>query len=212
VSGLNGMKIGYLDPPYIGQSRRHYGDHPDYAGEVDHRALAVDLRRFDGWVLHCSVPSLRDILGYLDDAGEVDHRVMAWVKPFAAFKRNVPVAYAWEPVIVSPARKPVVAGRVVMRDWIAESITMQRGLSGAKPEEVCRWAFEVVGAEPNDELIDVYPGTWAFTRAWERWCANRRNPGTAPAPSEDRFAKLPKWAQLHIAALEAELAESAVAA
>jgi hypothetical protein len=30
---------------------------------------------------------------------------MAWVKPFAAFKRNVRVAYAWEPVIVKPERR-----------------------------------------------------------------------------------------------------------
>jgi uncharacterized phage protein (TIGR02220 family) len=45
-------------------------------------------------------------------------RVMAWVKGFAAFKRNVSVAYAWEPVIVKPARKPVVSKRLVMRDWV----------------------------------------------------------------------------------------------
>src|SRR3546814_7348850 len=79
-------------------------------------------------------------------------RWMSWVKGFAAFKRNVPVAYAWEPVIVKPARKPVVSKRLVMRDWIECPITMKRGLTGAKPEAVCHWAFEMVAARPEDDL------------------------------------------------------------
>jgi hypothetical protein len=29
--------MAYADPPYPGQSHRHYRDHPDYAGEVDRR-------------------------------------------------------------------------------------------------------------------------------------------------------------------------------
>jgi hypothetical protein len=95
---------------------------------------------------------------------------MAWVKPFAAFKANVSVAYAWEPVIVKAARKPVVNGRVVMRDYIACPITMKRGLSGAKPDAVCRWCFEVMGAERGDTLDDLFPGSGAVSRAWDAWC------------------------------------------
>ena len=94
---------------------------------------------------------------------------MAWVKPFAVFKRNVPVAYAWEPVIVKACRKPVVSGRIVMRDWIAESITLRRGLTGVKPEAVCRWLFEAMGLIPGDELVDCFPGSGAVTRAWDVW-------------------------------------------
>lgn len=175
------MRLGYADPPYIGQSLKHYGDHPDYAGEVDH----VDLLRrldeeFDGWVLHMSAPTITDIARIMTDYGYgLDARWMAWVKPFAAFKRNVSVAYAWEPVLVKYARKPVVSGRITMRDFVEEPeymndcvrepITMQRGLSGAKPEAVCRWAFEMMGADPDDELVDMFPGSGAVTRAWERW-------------------------------------------
>ena len=198
------MKIGYLDPPYIGQSKRHYGDHPDYAGEVDHWELLKSLRQYDGWILHMSAPSCSYILHAAEEMG-VGGRLMAWVKPFAAFKRNVPVAYAWEPVLVSEARKPVVAGRVVMRDWCSESITMQRGLSGAKPEQVCRWLFEVVGAEPDDDLIDVYPGSGAVAAAWDRWRADILNPDSAPDPATTRFDRLPKWAQDEIRGLRAEL-------
>lgn len=98
-----------------------------------------------------------------------DVRAMAWVKGFAAFKKNVSVAYAWEPVFVKAARKPVVSKRLVMRDWIECPITLKRGLGGAKPEKVCHWAFEMVGARPEDELADLFPGTDAVTRAWKTW-------------------------------------------
>ena len=94
---------------------------------------------------------------------------MAWVKGFAAFKRNVPVACAWEPVIVKPARKPVVSKRLVLRDWIECPITLRRGLTGAKPEAVCHWAFETVAARPDDTLDDLFPGTGAVAEAWRTW-------------------------------------------
>ena len=162
------MRIAYADPPYPGCAHL-YKDHPDYAGEVDHRELADRLAGFDGWILHTSSTQIHYVLDCLRDSPADDYRVMAWVKPFAAFKRNVPVAYAWEPVIVRTARKPVVSGRIVMRDWLAESITLRRGRTGAKPEEVCRWLFEVVGAQRDDELIDLFPGTGAVSRAWDRW-------------------------------------------
>jgi hypothetical protein len=161
------LKLAYADPPYPGCSAL-YADHPDYAGEVDHKALLERLQDdFDGWVLHTHVPGLRlmERNGWLTD----DVRICAWVKPFAAFKKNVSVAYAWEPVIVSAARKPVVRGPEVMRDFIAESITLQRGLTGAKPERVCHWVFALMGAEPADDMNDLFPGTGAVMRAWETW-------------------------------------------
>ena len=112
------MIVAYADPPYVGQSAKHYADHPDYAGEVDLYGLFDKLSAFDGWLLHASSPSLREVLNAAySNPNTRDFRVMAWVKPFAAFKRNVPVAYAWEPMLVKPCRKPVVNGRVVMRDW-----------------------------------------------------------------------------------------------
>jgi hypothetical protein len=171
------MRIGYADPPYPGQALRHYGDHPDYAGEVDHRELLARLAdEYDGWVLHTSSVALPDVLADAAAVGVTRRfRLMAWVQPFAAFKRNVPVAYAWEPVLVCPVRKPVVEGASgVMRDWLAEPITMQRGLVGAKPEAVCWWLFDVLGAQPGDELHDIFPGTGAVTAAWERWCERDR--------------------------------------
>lgn len=161
------MRLAYADPPYPGCAHLYRG-HPDYAGEVDHAALIERMEReFDGWVLHTNAtPSTMRLLAPLvpDTA-----RWMAWTKGFAAFKRNVSVAYAWEPVIVKPARKPVVSKRLVMRDWVECSITLKRGLTGAKPEAVCHWAFEMLGARPEDELHDLFPGTGAVTEAWRTW-------------------------------------------
>ncbi|MGG3810915.1 hypothetical protein ABEV34_04600 [Methylorubrum rhodesianum] len=161
-------RIGYADPPYVGCAHL-YKDHPDYAGEVDHVALVERLEdKFDGWVLHASATAeSMAVLAPL--ALKTGARWMTWVKGFAAFKRNVSVAYAWEPVLVKAARKPVVSKRIVMRDWIECPITLKRGLTGAKPEAVCHWAFEMVGARPDDELHDLFPGTGAVTEAWRTW-------------------------------------------
>lgn len=170
-------RIAFADPPYPGQSKKHYGDHPDYAGEVDHVELIARLQRdYDGWCLNTSSTTLPHVIRCADLAGVPEgdanggYRIMSWVKSFAAFKRNAPVAYAWEPVLVKTARKPEVSGRMVMRDWLSEPITLQRGLSGAKPERVCHWLFEVMGARPTDELYDLFPGSGAVARAWDTWC------------------------------------------
>ena len=162
------MRIGYADPPYIGCAHL-YKDHADYAGEVDHAALIDRLEsEYDGWVLHASAtPASMAVLAPL--VATTGARWMAWTKGFAAFKKNVSVAYAWEPVIVKPARKPVVSKRLVMRDWVECSITMRRGLTGAKPEKVCHWAFEMVGARPEDAMHDMFPGTGAVATAWRTW-------------------------------------------
>jgi hypothetical protein len=162
------MKIGYADPPYVGCAHL-YSDHPDFAGEIDYTRLIERLEKdFDGWVLHTSAtPEAIVVLAPL--VASTGARWMAWVKGFAAFKKNVSVAYAWEPVIVKAGRKPVVSKRLVMRDWIECSITLKRGLTGAKPEAVCHWAFEMVGARPNDDLSDLFPGTGAVGLAWKSW-------------------------------------------
>lgn len=163
------MRFAYSDPPYPGQSLKHYGDHPDYAGEVDHIDLIQRMENdYDGWLLHTSSTALREVLWLIDE----NVRVFAWVKPFAAFKRNVSPAYAWEPVIVKPLRKGEPNQRPdspVMRDWFAEPITLQRGLTGAKPERVCHWLFEACGLRRDDELVDLFPGSGAVTRAWQSW-------------------------------------------
>ena len=170
-------RLAYADPPYFGCCGLYdhfHGDGGCWDDRNTHKHLAERLvADYDGWVIHLSAPSLPIILPMLESA---EARVMAWVKPFAAFKRNVSVAYAWEPVIVKAARKPVVSGRCIMRDFIEtdtpavrESITLKRGLTGAKPEKVCMWAFEMMGAQPDDTLDDLFVGSGAVGRAWDKW-------------------------------------------
>ena len=156
------MKIAYADPPYIGQAHRY----PEKT-EVDHALLIEQLSEEypDGWALSCSSLSLRFLLPLCPE----DIRVLAWVKPFAVFKPNVGLAYAWEPVILRGGRKRTREQETV-RDWVAVNITLRRGLVGAKPEGFCFWLFEAMGLVPEDEFHDLYPGTGGVTTAWQRWC------------------------------------------
>ena len=149
------MRFAYADPPYIGQAMRHYADDPNCA-EVDHSLLITRLvdEYPDGWALSCSSPSLKQILVICPD----DIRVMAWVKPFCIFKPNVNPAYAWEPVIVRGGRRRTREQDTV-RDWLAESITLRKGLCGAKPKEFCYWLFDVLNVKDGDTVDDLYPGT-----------------------------------------------------
>jgi hypothetical protein len=159
------IRVCYADPPYIGQAKKHYSADPQCA-EVDHGLLITTLCMDfpDGWALSLSSPSLHAILPLCPP----DVRVMAWVKPFCAFKPNVNPAYAWEPVIVRGGRKRTREQHTV-RDWVATPITLKRGLTGVKPDPFCFWLFEVLGLQPGDEFVDMFPGSGAVTRAWERW-------------------------------------------
>jgi hypothetical protein len=170
------MKLAYADPVYYGCGKLYADEHVnahDWDYPHRHESLVEYLQDdFDGWVLHLSATPASIAL-YAPLVEKTGARWCSWRKGFAAFKRNVPVAYAWEPVIIKAARKPVVSKRLVMRDWIdtdiQESITLKRGLTGAKPERVCHWAFELMGARPEDELSDLFPGSGAVTRAWATW-------------------------------------------
>lgn len=166
------MNLGYADPPYLGCGKLYAEHHPqalDWDQPATHERLVEQLQEeFDGWVLHMSATP-ESLALYARLALGTGARWCSWVKGFAAFKRNVPVAYAWEPVLIKPMRKPVVSKRLVMRDWIQESVTLKRGLTGAKPEAVCHWAFELAAARPDDTMADLFPGTEAVSKAWRTW-------------------------------------------
>jgi hypothetical protein len=164
------MRFAYADPPYLGQAR-HYPQHPDSAiwdKEQAHADLIAQLvaEYPDGWALSCSTPSLRVLLPICP----ADIRIGAWVKPFHAFKRGVRPAYAWEPMLYRGGRNtghqpPEKGGTATTpRDWIAENITLRRGLVGAKPEAVCRWVLDLLGYQPGDRLDDLFPGSDAMAR------------------------------------------------
>lgn len=167
------MIFAYADPPYIGQAKKHYSGEA-LCAEVDHAALIESLVRdyTDGWALSLSTPSLKTILPMCPQ----EARVMAWVKPFASFKPGVNPAYAWEPVIVCGGRK-MTRKQQTVRDWVSANITLKKGLCGVKPEGFCVWLFDVLNIQPEDELIDLFPGSGAVTRHLEEWREDRGNEG-----------------------------------
>jgi hypothetical protein len=164
------MVFAYADPPYLGQGMKHYGRHHGEAAHFDeagnHRLLIERLcdEYQDGWALSASSSSLPVLLPMCP----VDVRVCAWVKPFVSFKPGVGLAYAWEPLLLWRGR-PRGRADATVRDWLAESITLRRGLPGAKPERFCRWLFALLNGRPGDTLTDLFPGSGAISTAWAKW-------------------------------------------
>ena len=165
------MRFAYADPPYPGQSKRLYGDHQDYAGEVDHRALIDRLVAdyTDGWALSTGAKMLPEVLRLCP----TDVRVLSWVKTDAP-PFTVRVQYAWEPVILWRGRPFEGGPRTVRDSLVAPSCgAMGSGVHrdpnhvvGKKPPRFCRWLFECLGAEPGDELDDLFPGSGGVERQW----------------------------------------------
>lgn len=183
------MRFAYADPPYPGKARKYYGDHEDYAGEVDHGELISTLERdFDGWALSTSQDGLGHVLPLCPPpvprgavGGGVRHqfRVLSWCKPTAqpgAPQGPGPAAlYGWEPVILRGGRPPR-PGAARPRDWLVcspELYTFRKKpegyVTGAKPPGFCRWLFECAGLQPDDEFVDVFAGSGAVAQEWEAW-------------------------------------------
>ena len=173
------MRFAYADPPYLGVAEKFYGHLHDRAADYDdpetHRALIERMTdEFDGWALSLHLPSLRTILPMCPE----DARLAAWVKPFASFKKNVTRAWTWEPLILWGGRQIPVTQNTV-RDWIeapaiAESITLRRGFTGAKPAAVTHWIFDWLNMEEGDEFVDLFPGSGAVTEAYRGWLDGKR--------------------------------------
>jgi hypothetical protein len=163
------IRCAYADPPYLGCGVSRYGDHPEavvYDSIDGHRRLIERLAAEfpDGWALSLHAPSLRHILPLCPE----DCRIGAWVKPFASFKPGVNPAYTWEPVIWRGGRKRERREPSV-RDHLACNVTLRAGFCGAKPGDFCRWVFALLGLRHGDELVDIFPGSGAVSRAWEQY-------------------------------------------
>ena len=183
------MRFAYADPPYPGMARRCYGDHPEYAGEVDHRHLLDRLEGDypDGWALSTSPKTLFDVAGYLAERELqwwVDYRVGVWTRPAQNAKARRAVS-AWEPVIFRGGReRPDGAPKLL--DWIHAAQPREWPTSGAgrvtgrvtgiKPSAFSVWVFRSLGALPIDELDDVYPGSGAVGEAWRRYVSAEPEP------------------------------------
>ena len=157
------MKVAYADPPYPGMAHR-YG-----CPEVNHEFLIRDLEECypDGWALSTKSSALRWILPLCPG----DARVAAWSKPFAFWKPGISPAYCWEPVIFRGGRQNDKE-RETVRDYLVHNVAL-KGFFGGKPEAFCWWVFDLLGLTPDDELVDLFYGSGAVTRAWERYRTER---------------------------------------
>lgn len=151
------MKFAYADPPYLGQGQRLY-QHPEWDDVGRHIELLEELARdYDGWAFSLNTPSLAAILAKAPAC-----RVASWVKSYVNFGFARPV-YAWEPVLFVPLRENDTW------DWFKCAVTRKTGTIGAKPPAFCHWMFRLLGAEPEDEFVDVFPGSGNVTKAWAQW-------------------------------------------
>lgn len=174
------MRFAYADPPYLGMARIYSARHPD-AADYDkietHKALIERLvTEFDGWALSLHEPSLRHILPLTPE----DSRVMVWAKPWAPFRPgNKGPHYAWEPVIVKTAR-PIEERLHAVRDYVVTPMVLGGAKTGfgkgKKPEGFVLWLIDVLNLRPDDEFVDLFPGSGAVSRAWEAWRRQGRLP------------------------------------
>lgn len=182
------MKLAIADPPYLGRAALWYGGkgitkwpatqkrskgrsaddveyHPDahlWDDPMEHVRLMVGLEEaFDGWAVAASGKSLGPLIGVADNLGA---KLAIWhvtnAIPDGARVRNT-----WEAVFyrVPDGRRAVGTGHRVP-DVLSAAHPVS-GFVGAKPDAWTRWVLDLLGFQPGDEVIDVFPGSGAVERA-----------------------------------------------
>lgn len=171
------MIFAYADPPYIGNGRRLYGKlHPEAEKWDDpntHKQLVESLSQDfpDGWAISLSIKTLQQYLSWCPD----DVKVLAWIKPNTAPPMGDGRMYTWEPVILRGGRKPKPATAMHVVANVEQYTFRQKPENyhvGAKPLAFSTWLFRCAGLTPNDELLDLFPGSGAVTKAWDSWRAS----------------------------------------
>lgn len=161
------MRLAYADPPYPGLAHRYYAGHPDFAGEVDHRQLLEQLARYDGWALSTNTRSLAVVLAHAQAYEPRPVRIAAWHRGARPRTTYAGPLSAWEPVLYVPARLAGFHVEDVLTHHSRPRTTDPRRVIGAKPAAVARWIFELLGAEPDDTLDDLFPGSGGVARAFD---------------------------------------------
>jgi hypothetical protein len=202
VSAVAPIRFAYADPPYPGKARKYYGDHPDYAGEVDHAELIARLEADfpDGWALSTGAAALQQVLALMPPprprgaAGggvRFQFRVLAWCKPLAqpgSDRGPAPAAlYGWEPVIIRGGRRAAPGPRP--RDWLVTTPELftyrprpKGHVTGTKPPEFCHWLFACAGLRAGDQFVDLFTGSGAVAKEWDLF---ERQPSLfAPDPAD----------------------------
>jgi hypothetical protein len=154
-------RFAYADPPYPGKA-----DLYDEGREVDHleliRRLEADYP--DGWGLSTSAAALRDVLPMCP----ASTRVCAWRRRTRPTRTRRALS-AWEPLLVVGGRELQIERPqevLDVLDYRGRYDAFPGALIGMKPPEFAVWMFAQLGAEPGDQLDDLFPGSGAIARAW----------------------------------------------
>lgn len=177
-------RLAYADPPYPGKSHLYRG-HPDYAGEVDHRALVSRLQEYDGWALSTSAEALPMVLSLL--AGHDGWSVASWFKG-ARPGKAARARSSWEPVIYRPARE-VVSDQQGVDSYFGAARgrpTDPAYVVGSKSPGFCNWLFrDLLQAAQRDTLDDLFPGSGGVSRAWALYTSSQvLRDASSPSPDD----------------------------
>lgn len=166
------MRFAYADPPYLNMGGKYKELHDEAMiwnkpqAHIDLITRLVDEFP-DGWAISLSVPSLQLYLANCPS----DVRVAAWTKTFHQIRVNVAIQYAWEPIIWRGGRKDTPV-KPMVRDWHTGAIAMRKGLYGAKPSHFNHYVLDLLQWQPDDELLDLFPGTNGMQAAIDERLAN----------------------------------------
>lgn len=170
------MRLAIADPPYLGRSERWYGTgrgsgrglhkadtHPE-AGIWDdpaaHRDLVARLDRdFDGWAIAAASDTLPMYLAAAPSA-----TVAIWHK-----RNGMPsgsrIINRWEPVILRVPDSRLSRSAGLMVGDVLDAPHRRSGFVGSKPPEWTAWILAMLGHHPDDEVLDLFPGSGAVLAA-----------------------------------------------
>ena len=173
------IRVCYADPPYPGCAHLYSKPgtpeyHPDamrWDDPAEHVRLIASMDQYypDGWALSTNPDALSVVGG-----APRGSRLAAWCRNGGAGPR---IAFCWELLIY---KVPTQKRGDCTADWIMAGINTSGGFTGAKPPAFSHWLFKIlgVGAHPDDEFVDMFPGSGAVTRAWDEFRAKRVTRGT----------------------------------
>ena len=165
------LVLTYADPPYPGKAH-YYEGHPDYAGEVDHRALICELEvSSNGWALSTSAEALPDVLALCRDL-RLEVEIAAWVRGARGNAQAKRPRSAWEPVIYRGGRGRENPPADALVHGVGVRVGDPKRVIGAKPGAFAFWIFELLGALPGDRFVDRFPGSGGIARAWAMYEKN----------------------------------------
>lgn len=178
------MRFAYADPPYLGQGKRYAHLHPDslvWDDPATHAALVERLEdEFpDGWAISMT-PQPEALMAYVGPGRElaVWHR-RGWMTAAPQMR----ISFCFELVMYrtkvpnSKKHGPMVTNVFTLggHNWQVGSTH-----TGTKPPEFCSWVLDLLGYDPaRDELVDLYPGEGAMTRAAAEHRLQLWDPSTA---------------------------------